>query len=171
MDAEGGHKHLHRVPVAVFLRPLRSWKAPAHPQNTGRVEDAPPVMAFCLSDIYAKGIIDSFRESTGSIGFFREPFFLKSYGDGFRGGHTGGFFSDVREIFLMHCMVSDLLVFSERMGISHSRRDCFIRSFFAGRQRYHCWLLCESAVLVLRFVAEEWKWTCLGDSGGFCHEK
>ena len=29
-----------------------------------------------------------------------------------------------------------------------------------------CWLLCESAVLVLRFVAEGWKWTCLGDSGG-----
>ena len=66
----------------------------------------------------------------------------------------------------MHCMVSDLLVFSERMGVSHSRRDCFIRSFFAGRQRYHCWLLCESVVLVLRFVAEGWKWTCLGDSGG-----
>ena len=60
----------------------------------------------------------------------------------------------------MHCMVSDLLVFSERMGVSHSRRDCFIRSFFC------CWLLCENAVLVLRFVAEGWKWTCLGDSGG-----
>lgn len=68
-------------------------------KTQGGVEDAPPVMAFCLSDIYAKGIIDSFRESTGSIGFFREPFFLKSYGDGFRGDHTGGFFSDVREIF------------------------------------------------------------------------
>ena len=44
----------------------------------GGVEDAPPVMAFCLSDIHTKGIIDSFRESTGSIGFFRLPFFLKS---------------------------------------------------------------------------------------------
>ena len=38
--------------------------------------------------------------------------------------------------------------------------------FFAGRRRYRCWLLCESVVLVLRFVAEGWKWTCLGDSGG-----
>ena len=38
--------------------------------------------------------------------------------------------------------------------------------FFAGRRRYRCWLLCENAVLVLRFVAEGWKWTCLGDSGG-----
>ena len=38
--------------------------------------------------------------------------------------------------------------------------------FFAGRQRYHCWLLCENAVLVLRFVAEGWKWTCVGVWGG-----
>ena len=38
--------------------------------------------------------------------------------------------------------------------------------FFAGRRRYRCWLLCESAVLVLRFVAGGWKWTCLGDGGG-----
>ena len=78
---------------------LRNFPAGFIEKAEPRVEDAPPVMAFCLSDIYAKGIIDSFRESTGSIGFFREPFFLKSYGDGFRGGHTGGFFSDVWEIF------------------------------------------------------------------------
>ncbi len=67
----------------------------------------------------------------------------------------------------MHCMVSDLLVFSERMGVSHSRRDCFIRSFFL--------LVCngitvgsyvKAQYLCCDFVAEGWKWTCLGDSGG-----
>ena len=98
VDAEGGHKHLHRVPVAVFLRLFGHGRLQRIRKTQGGVEDAPPVMAFCLSDIYVKVLLD-LPESTGSIGFFREPFFLKSYGDGFRGGHTGGFFSDVWEIF------------------------------------------------------------------------
>ena len=72
----------------------------------------------------------------------------------------------------MHCMVSDLLVFSERMGVSHSRRDCFIRSFF---------LLVGDGIAVGSYVKTQYlccdlllkggSGLVLEIAGGFCHEK
>ena len=62
----------------------------------GWIEDAPPVMAFCGSDVDTEGVVGSFGEGAGAVVFFGEPFFLEGYGGGLGGCEAVGFFCDLR---------------------------------------------------------------------------